>query len=112
MIKFTEIQSLFQAHNIVVHEFNLETDEDVAIPYVAYTINDAESFSADGISYFKTLEITLAIFDETPNFALQREIEEVLDTNTAFFDKQVNFDNDSRIYTVGYHFTVVDDAVH
>lgn len=112
MIKYTELESVFRAGNVDIHEYNIETDEDIELPYVVYTINSMESFSADGVDFFKTLEISMAFFDDTLNFPLQRKIESILEDNFTYFDKQVNFDSEARIYTINYQFTVEDDAVN
>lgn len=112
MIKYSELENIFLSQGVEIHEYNIETDEDIDLPYVVYTINNGESFGADGVNFFKTFEISMAMFDETLNFHLQREIENVLEENFTFFDKQVNFDSDARIYTISYQFTVEDDAVN
>lgn len=110
MIKYSQLENIFLASDLEIHEYNIETDEDIDLPYIVYTINNMESFSADGIDFFKTLEISMAFFDETLNFPLQRRIEDVLANNFTYFDKQVNFDNSVRIYSINYQFTVEDDA--
>ena len=111
MIKYSELENVFLSQDVEIHEYNIETDEDIDLPYVVYTINSMESFSADGIDFFKTLEISMAFFDETLNFPLQRKIESILEDNFTYFDKQVNFDSSVRVYTISYQFTVEDDAV-
>jgi len=112
MIKYASMEDIFRTSGVDIHEYNIETDEDIDLPYVVYTINNMESFGADGIDFFKTLEISMAFFDETLNFPLQRKIESILENSFTYFDKQVNFDNSVRIYTVSYQFTVEDDAIN
>ena len=111
MIKYSELENVFLSQDVEIHEYNIETDEDIDLPYVVYTINSMESFGADGIDFFKTLEISMAFFDETLNFPLQRKIESILENNFTYFDKQVNFDSSVRVYTISYQFTVEDDAI-
>lgn len=110
MIKFTELESVFADSDIIINKYSYETDEEIDLPYLVYDATSGESFGADGISFFKTLIISLAVIDESPNFFMQRKVEEVLDNNTVFFDKSISFDDNSRLYTVIYTFSVVDNA--
>lgn len=111
MIKYSEIESVFLSSDLVVHEYNLETDDDIDLPYLVYATAEGESFSADGICYYKTLIVALAFVDATINFALQRKIEKVFDENGTFYDKSLTFNDDSRLYTITYSFVVEDDAI-
>ena len=112
MVKYSELENIFLSHDLVIHEYNIETNEEIDLPYMVYTAIDGEAFGADGINFFKTLTISLAVIDETMNFTLQRKIESVLDSITAFFDKQINFDDEARLYSITYNFTVIDDAIN
>lgn len=110
MLKYSEIENTFNAIGITISEFNLETDDNIELPYVVYTANDSESFGADGINYIRLLNMTIAFFDETMNLQLQRKIESVFDENEVRFQKSINFDDDARIYAVSYTITVMDDG--
>lgn len=110
MVKFTELESIFSESDVAINKYSYETDEEIDLPYLVYDATSGESFGADGISFFKTLIISLALIDESPNFAMQRKVESVLDSNTVYFEKSISFDDNSRLYTVIYTFSVVDDA--
>ncbi len=112
MIKYSELESIFISHDLLIHEYNIETDEEIELPYIVYNATDGDNFSADGFSYFKILTVSLAIIDETMNFGLQRNVEDVLDSNTVFYDKQINFDDEARLYSITYTFSVQDDATY
>ena len=112
MIKYTELESIFLDVDITIHEYNIETNDLIDLPYVVYIATDGNAFEADGINYFKTLSVGLAIIDETMNFALQRKIEEVFSAHYVSFDKTINFDDDARLYTITYNFEVIDDGAN
>lgn len=111
MIRYSTIEKTFADYDIEIHEYNIETDEDIAIPYIVYTATDGNSFDADGINYFNTLSVGLALIDETLNFTMQRAIEKVFDDNATRYDKQINFDDGARLYSISYTFEVIDDVV-
>ncbi len=112
MIKYSELESTFHDANLEIFEYNLETNEEIDLPYLVYDAVQGESYSADGIAFFKTLIISLGMIDETLNFGMQRAIEKVLDDNTTYFDKQINYDDGARLYSVTYNFFVLDDAIN
>lgn len=109
VIKYTQIKDVFAEIGIDIYEFNIETDEDISTPFVVYTATDGNFFEADGINYLKTLSVAVAVIDETMNFPMQRKIEDMFDKYFIIYDKQINFDNDVRLYSISYSFEVLDD---
>ena len=109
MIKYSEIEPTFASAGMTVYEYHIETDEDINLPYLVYTITNEDAFQADGINYIKIVNVSLAIIDETMNFALQRKVEDVLDSYCSGYDKQINYDSEARLYSISYSFSVFDD---
>lgn len=109
MIKYSNIEDIFAQDNISINEYNIETLEEISLPYLVYTVTDGDTFSADGINYIRLLNLSLALFDETLNFSMQRRIEQVLDRNFTSYDKQINFDENARLYSITYTFEVLDE---
>lgn len=110
MIKYSKLEEVFLEYDLVIHDFNLETDEEIDLPYLVYDATAGETFVADGVNYYNYLTISLGIISETADFMLQRKIEEVLSDNYTTYDKQINFDGGARLYTITYNFVVEDDA--
>ncbi len=112
MIKYSELETIFGASDITLHEYNveLEEDEQISTPFVVYTATNGDSFVADGINYLRLLDVGLALIDETLNFSMQRAIENVLDSNDTTYDKRINFDDNARLYSISYTFSVLDDV--
>lgn len=111
MIKYSEIKDLFASYDINAYEYNIETIDIVDLPLIVYTVMDGESFRADGICYKNFMNVSLAIIDENLSFTAQRNVEKVFDDNFTSYDKQVNFDDSERLYTITYNFEVFDDGV-
>lgn len=110
MIKYSELETVFSQKGIKLEEYNLETDEEITLPYFVYTATDGTYFEADGINYLRMLTVGLAMIDETLNFPKQRIIESVLDDESTRYDKQINFDDEQRLYSITYTFSVFDDG--
>lgn len=111
MIKYTEIEQCFLNGGVKVHEYNIEVQEDdeIGLPFVVYTVTDSEPFEADGLNYLNFLNITMAVISETIDFNLIRTIEDVFNNNGIVFDKSIRLDDDARLYTINYQFSVIDD---
>ncbi len=109
MIKYSDIETTFASYDLIVHEYNIETDEEIETPFIVYTATDGEAFNADGVNFINFLNISMALIDETMNFPLQEMIEKVFADNDISFDKNINFDDGERLYSIGYTFTVFDD---
>lgn len=110
MIRYTELESAFSQSDIIINEYNIETNEEIDLPYIVYDATSGETFSADGIAFYKTLIISLALIDQTQNFALQRRVESVLDSNGVYYEKSISFNDNARVYSIIYTFFVEDDA--
>lgn len=108
MLKYSELQSAFDEYDIPVEEYNIETDEEITVPYIAYVVSDGDSFGADGINYLQLLNVNLVMIDEKLNFDLQNQIEQVLSANSLSFNKTINFDEANRLYSVTFYFNVLE----
>ena len=111
MIKYSDIKDVFAAHDLTVYEYNIETIEIIDLPFLVYTVTDGGSFRADSINYVGFLNVSLAIIDETLSFETQNKVEQVFEENCIAFDKQINFDDSERLYTITYTFGVFDDGI-
>lgn len=112
MIKYSEIESVFASHDITVHEYNIElNDETIETPFVVYTATASDDFLADGINFCSFINVGLALIDETLNFTMQSKIESVFADCDTSYDKQINYDDNERLYTISYTFSVLEDEV-
>ena len=111
MIKYSEIENLFSDKGIEIHEYNIElvSSQQIETPIVIYTRTNEDSFEADGINFMNFVSVTLALIDETRNIPMQNLIQSVLYENDTTYDKSTNFDDEERLYSVSYIFTVIDD---
>ena len=111
MINYSQLEDIFSQNNLTIHEYNVElNDEEIETPFIVYTATDGDSFEADGINYFRLLNVGIALLDEVLNFSLQRKIESIFDEYSTRYDKQINFDDEARIYTITYTISVVDNG--
>ena len=108
MIKYSEIHDVFIENEIDAIEYNYESNEEIDTPFVVYVATDGASFGADGINYLNLVNIRLALTDVFINTETMRLVEKTLDENFIRYDKNIDFDNDSRLYSIQYSFNVLD----
>ena len=111
MIKYSEIESIFEEVGLTAVEYNIDlnTEEEIELPILVYRILDDVPFLADGVNFFKMLDIALALIDEELNFPMQKLVEQQLNKYGMVFEKNVNFDDVERLYSIAYSFTVMED---
>lgn len=111
MIKYSEIKSVFEEVGLNAIEYNIDinNEDEIELPIIVYRVLDDAPFLADGVNYFKMLDIALALIDEGLNFPLQMLIEQQLNEHGMVFEKNINFDDTERLYTVSYSFSVIED---
>ena len=109
MLKYSEIKEVFNDNNIDIIEYNDETNDDIDLPLVVYIAQDGESFGADNVNYFNFLRVAVVLLDETMNFFMQRQIESVFYQSETYFEKNVTFAEDERLYSITYIIQVIDD---
>lgn len=108
MIKYSDIQDVFKLNGVEAIEYNYETDEDISTPFVVYVASEGSSFGADGVNYINMLNIRLALIDEFFKSETADMIEKTFNDNCITYDKNIEFDNDSRLFTTQYTFDVID----
>lgn len=108
MVKYSEIQDIFKLNGVDAIEYNYETDEDITTPFVVYVATESNSFGADGINYINLLNIRLALIDDFINTPTIELIEKTLADNYIRYEKNIEFDNESRLFSTQYTFEVID----
>ena len=62
MIKYNQIQKMFDDASIEVHEYRVELlNQELSIPFLVYSATYSDSFVADGVNYFNSLSVNLTL---------------------------------------------------
>ena len=109
MLKYSEIESVFNENEINIFEYVDETNEDISLPLIVYIAQDGTGFEADSVNYIKFLDVAIVVIDETMNFELQRKIEKLFYDNEVYFEKNISFSEEERLYSVTYTIQVFDE---
>lgn len=108
MIKYSQIKELTSKLSFKCDEYNLETDEEIDIPYSAYIRYDGDSIYADGINLLNFLYVRIILIDSEVNSIQQQEIKDLLESNEISYSFNYSFDEEHRIHTTSFTFEVID----
>lgn len=107
MIHYDKIKEAFASMPFPIEEYEYESNEEILLPYACYLISSVEPVYADGITLFNTLTINLLYITDALDLDEQSSIEQCMSQNGLAYDKNIDFDEEQRVYTVVYTFTAL-----
>ena len=95
----TQIFNLLKTLDIPVAYDHFDTNKNVTPPFIAYREISADTFKADGVTYYRPYEFEIELVTEKKDVALQQTIESLLTTNNIPYDVYDEvWDEDEKIY--------------
>lgn len=108
MIKYSEIKDLLSKLSFECEEYNLETDEEIDLPYAAYIRYDGSPIYGDCTNLFNLLYVRIILIDREVNSINQQEVKDLLGNNEISYTFNYSFDDELRIHTTSFTFEVLD----
>lgn len=94
-----EIYDLLKTLGIPVAYNHFDVSQNAVPPFIAYRENTPDTFKADGITYYRPYEFEIELVTEKKDVALEKTIEELLNTNNIPYDKSDEvWDENEKIY--------------
>lgn len=94
-----QIYDLLNTLNIPVAYDHFVSNKEVSIPFVVYREISADTFKADGITYYRPHNFEIELITEKKDIALQQRIEDLLTNNNIAYDVTDEvWDDDENIY--------------
>lgn len=73
-------------------------------PFICYLLPGNHNFAADGIAYYKATEVRVELYTDAKSPALERQVEDVLDSHGIFYLKTEVWIESEKLYEVLYSF--------
>ncbi len=73
-------------------------------PFICYFFKRSNNFSADNKSYHKTSEVHIELYTDKKDLDLEERLENVLDKNSIFYEKDETYIESEKMYEVLYSF--------
>lgn len=94
-----QIFDLLKTLNIPVAYDHFDTNKNINPPFLAYREISADTFKADGVTYYRPYEFEIELVTEKKDVALQQTIEGLLTNNNIPYDVYDEvWDEDEKIY--------------
>ena len=94
-----EIYDLLKTLGIPVAYNHFDVSQNAVPPFIAYRENTPDTFKADGRTYYRPYEFEIELVTEKKDVALEKTIEELLNTNNRPYDKSDEvWYEDEKIY--------------
>ena len=94
-----KIFDILKTLNIPVAYGHFESDKEVEPPFIVYRETSPITFKADGITYYRPFEFEIEVVTEKKDVALQKTIEDLLDTSKIPYDiGEEVWDDEEKIY--------------
>lgn len=91
MITLEGFQNILDSIGIAWSEGRAEEEEDRELPYMVYMIIRQNPFFADGILYFYSARIELALYTEKPNEEITKRLENAFQAAEIAFEKETGY---------------------
>lgn len=75
------------------------------VPYAVYYEDDTDNFSADNIVYQKRTNYVLEFYENKKDQAAEEKIEEVLDQNEVYWEKEEMYIESEKLLMTVFYFT-------
>lgn len=94
-----ELYDLLKTLNIPVAYDHFVSNKDVPIPFLVYREVNADTFKADGITYYRPHNFEIELITEKKDVVLQQAIEDLLTENNIAYDVEDEvWDDEEKIY--------------
>lgn len=109
MIKYSELQSLFEQLNIRVEEFSIKNQDEEIEPYfLIYVKTGAEYRYADGVNYYGLASCKAYLEVDDLKDEVITNLENIFIKNGVAFEKSIEYIPDDRVFELLYDFVVND----
>ena len=101
-----ELAAMLQKMEIPFAYDHFAEGESPEPPFICYLLPGSDNFAADGMAYFKISEVRLELYTDRKDLAVERKVEDVLDSQEIFYDKTEVWIQSEKLYEVLYSFEV------
>lgn len=109
MIKYSELQSLFESLNIRVEEFSIKNQDEEIEPYFLVYVKTGDiPVFADGKNYYSLASCKAYLEVDNLNDEVIANLENIFIDNGVTFDKSIEYIPDDRVFELLFEFTVIN----
>lgn len=98
------LKTLLSGTGIQVSYSSVPLDQDSARPYICFSQNGNNNFSADGVAYFTQKAVSVRLYTDTRDEVSEGKVETAL--KDLYWTKSIEYLDDQKIYEITYEIEV------
>ncbi len=107
---YAEISQMISAVGIPYAYHHFEEGSGQQPPFITFYYQGDNDFIADNINYQAIRPLTIELYTDNKNFALEAAVESVLTANDLAFSRTETFIDSEQMYMVTYYTEVIINA--
>lgn len=107
---YAEISQMISAVGIPYAYHHFEEDSGQQPPFITFYYQGDNDFIADNINYQAIRPLTIELYTDNKDFALEAAVESVLTANDLAFSRTETFIDSEQMYMVTYYTEVIINA--
>lgn len=110
MIKYSELQSVFEPLDIRIEEFSIKNQDEEIEPYfLVYAKVGTVSFFADGINYYDLANVKAYLEVDNQNDEVIKKFEDILKENGITYTTSIEYIPDDRVFEYLFEFNTINE---
>lgn len=101
-----ELNTILKKTGYPVAFKSFQTEQKVSFPNICYQETEANTFFADGVVYFSSRRITVALYCKHKNQKAETQLETVFDGNGIPWVKDAYYNEKQKCYEIDYEIEV------
>lgn len=104
---YQEVAQMIESIGLPYTYYSFPINQAPNLPYIVFYFPNSDDFSADNLNYVPITDLNIELYSRDKNFALEKQVEDVLKNNNIYFSKSETFINTENMYEVLYETQIV-----
>lgn len=110
MIKYSELQSIFEPLDIRIEEFSIKNQDEEIEPYfLVYAKVGIDSLFADGTNYYDLANVKAYLEVDNQNDEVIKKLEDILKENGITYTTSIEYIPDDRVFEYLFEFNTINE---
>lgn len=107
---FLEVKNMIESIGLPFVYYQFPINQAPSLPYVIYYYPNSDNFGADNYVYQKIQTLNIEVYTKDKDFAIEKQVEDVLDEHLIFWNKSESYITSENMYEVIYEMEVLIDG--
>lgn len=104
---YQQINTMIESIGIPSTYYSFPVNQAPNLPYIVFYFPNYNDLGADNINYQIIAQLNIELYSENKDFALEKQVEDVITSNGLFFDKSEDYIEQEEMYEVLYEIEIV-----